>query len=152
MYNSDVSEEFIMKIFDFIKNAVLCVALLFLTVFLTIFCIANIGPNIQTNSAFLTMLKIDFNSFFKLNICIFTLAAILLFVIKIIKSNFNLTKYLKYFVTISFVISCGLYFDLTEFIAISSFVTFGISICKFMFRDQDCEVTNSNQSDKQSEK
>ena len=91
-------------------------------------------------------------AFFKLNICIFTLVAILLFVIKIIKSNFNLTKNLKYSVTISFVISCGLYFDLTEFIAISSFVTFGISICKFMFRDQDCEVTNSNQSDKQSEK
>lgn len=146
MYNSDVSEEFIMKIFDFIKNAVLSVALLFLTVFLTLFCIANIGPNIQTNSAFLTILKIDFNAFFKLNICIFTLATILLFVIKIIKSNFNLTKNLKYSVTVSFVISCGLYFDLTEFIAISSFVTFGISICKFMFRDQACDVSNSNQS------
>ena len=152
MYNSDVSEEFIMKIFVFIKNAVLSVALLFLTAFLALFCIANIGPNIQTNSAFLTISKIDFNAFFKLNICIFTLVAILLFVIKIIKSNFNLTKNLKYSVTISFVISCGLYFDLTEFIAISSFVTFGISICKFMFRDQDCEVANSNQSDKQSEK
>lgn len=135
-----------MKIFDFIKNAVLSVALLFLTVFLTLFCIANIGPNIQTNSAFLTILKIDFNAFFKLNICIFTLATILLFVIKIIKSNFNLTKNLKYSVTVSFVISCGLYFDLTEFIAISSFVTFGISICKFMFRDQACDVSNSNQS------
>ena len=146
MYNSDVSEEFIMKIFDFIKNAVLSVALLFLTVFLTLFCIANIGPNIQTNSAFLTILKIDFNAFFKLNICIFTLATILLFVIKIIKSNFNLTKNLKYSVTVSFVISCGLYFDLTEFIAISSFVTFGISICKFMFRNQACDVSNSNQS------
>ena len=152
MYNSDISEEFIMKIFVFIKNAVLSVALLFLTVFLALFCIANIVPNIQTNSAFLTILKIDFNAFFKLNICIFTLATILLFVIKIIKSNFNLTKNLKYSVTVSFVISCGLYFDLTEFIAISSFVTFGISICKFMFRDQDCEVANSNQSDKQSEK
>lgn len=137
-----------MKIFNFIKNAILCVALIFLTVFLTLFCIANIGPNIQTNSAFLTILKIDFNAFFKLNICIFTLATILLFVIKIIKSNFNLTKNLKYSVTVSFVISCGLYFDLTEFIAISSFVTFGISICKFMFRDQACEETNSNQSDK----
>ena len=135
-----------MKIFVFIKNVVLSVALLFLTAVLTLFCIANIGPNIQTNSAFLTILKIDFNAFFKLNICIFTLAIILLFVIKIIKSNFNLTKYLKYSVTISFVISCGLYFDLTEFIAISSFVTFGISICKFMFRDQACEETNSNQS------
>ena len=135
-----------MKIFVFIKNVVLSVALLFLTAVLTLFCIANIGPNIQTNSAFLTILKIDFNTFFKLNICIFTLAIILLFVIKIIKSNFNLTKYLKYSVTISFVISCGLYFDLTEFIAISSFVTFGISICKFMFRDQACEETNSNQS------
>ena len=146
MYNSDVSEEFAMKIFVFIKNVVLSVALLFLTAVLTLFCIANIGPNIQTNSAFLTILKIDFNAFFKLNICIFTLAIILLFVIKIIKSNFNLTKYLKYSVTISFVISCGLYFDLTEFIAISSFVTFGISICKFMFRDQACEETNSNQS------
>lgn len=137
-----------MKIVNFIKNAVLSVALLYLTVALTLFCIANIGPNIQTNSAFLTILKIDFNAFFKLNICIFTLAIILLVVIKIIKSNFNLTKYLKYSVTISFVISCGLYFDLTEFIAISSFVTFGISICKFMFRDQACEETNSNQSDK----
>ena len=137
-----------MKIVNFIKNAVLSVALLYLTVALTLFCIANIGPNIQTNSAFLTILKIDFNAFFKLNICIFTLVAILLFVIKIIKSNFNLTKNLKYSVTISFVISCGLYFDLTEFIAISSFVTFGISICKFMFRDQACEETNSNQSDK----
>lgn len=133
-----------MKIVNFIKNAVLSVALLYLTVSLTLFCIANIGPNIQTNSAFLTILKIDFNAFFKLNICIFTLAIILLVVIKIIKSNFNLTKYLKYSVTISFVISCGLYFDLTEFIAISSFVTFGISICKFMFRDQACEETNSN--------
>lgn len=141
-----------MKIFVFIKNAVLSVALLFLTTFLALFCIANIGSNIQTNSAFLTILKIDFNAFFKLNICVFTLATILLFVIKIIKSNFNLTKNLKYSVTVSFVISCGLYFDLTEFIAISSFVTFGISICKFMFRDQDCEVANSNQSDKQSEK
>lgn len=140
-----------MKIFNFIKNAILCVALLFLTAVLTLFCIANIGSNIQTNSAFLTILKIDFNAFFKLNICIFTLATILLFVIKIIKGNFNLTKYLKYSATISFVISCGLYFDLTEFIAISSFVTFGISICKFMFRDQDCEVTNNNQSNKQSE-
>lgn len=140
-----------MKIFVFIKNAVLSVALLFLTAFLALFCIANIGPNIQTNSAFLTILKIDFNAFFKLNICIFTLVAILLFVIKIIKSNFNLTKNLKYSVTISFVISCGLYFDLTEFIAISSFVTFGISICKFMFRDQDCEVTSSNQCNNQSE-
>mgnify|MGYP001675621215 FL=1 len=135
-----------MKIFVFIKNVVLSVALLFLTAVLTLFCIANIGPNIQTNSAFLTILKIDFNAFFKLNICIFTLAIILLFVIKLIKSNFNLTKYLKYSVTISFVISCGLYFDLTEFIAISSFVTFGISICKFMFRDQACDVSNSNQS------
>ena len=133
-----------MKIVNFIKNAVLSVALLYLTVALTLFCIANIGPNIQTNSAFLTILKIDFNAFFKLNICIFTLAIILLVVIKIIKNNFNLTKYLKYSVTISFVISCGLYFDLTEFIAISSFVTFGISICKFMFRDQACEETNSN--------
>lgn len=137
-----------MKIVNFIKNAVLSIALLYLTVALTLFCIANIGPNIQTNSAFLTILKIDFNAFFKLNICIFTLAIILLVVIKIIKSNFNLTKHLKYSVTISFVISCGLYFDLTEFIAISSFVTFGISICKFMFRDQACEETNSNQSDK----
>lgn len=137
-----------MKIFEFIKNVVLCVALIFLTVFLTLFCIANIVPNIQTNSAFLTILKIDFNAFFKLNICIFTLAIILLFVIKIIKNNFNLTKYLKYSVTISFVISCGLYFDLTEFIAISSFLTFGISVCKFMFRDQACEVSDSNQSDK----
>jgi hypothetical protein len=144
MYNSDVSEEFIMKIFVFIKNAVLSVALLYLTVALTLFCIANIGSNIQKNSAFLTILKIDFNTFFKLNICVFMLATILLFVIKIIKNNFNLTKYLKYSVTISFVISCGLYFDLTEFIAISSFVTFGISICKFMFRDQACEETNSN--------
>ena len=137
-----------MKIVNFIKNAVLSIALLYLTVALTLFCIANIGPNIQTNSAFLTILKIDFNAFFKLNICIFTLAIILLVVIKIIKSNFNLTKHLKYSVTISFVISCGLYFDLTEFIAISSFVTFGISICKFMFRDQACEETDSNQSDK----
>ena len=137
-----------MKIVNFIKNAVLSVALLYLTVALTLFCNANIGPNIQTNSAFLTILKIDFNAFFKLNICIFTLAIILFVVIKIIKNNFNLTKYLKYSVTISFVISCGLYFDLTEFIAISSFVTFGISICKFMFRDQACEETNSNQSDK----
>lgn len=133
-----------MKIFNFIKNAILCVALLFLTAVLTLFCIANIGSNIQKNSAFLTILKIDFNTFFKLNICVFMLATILLFVIKIIKNNFNLTKYLKYSVTISFVISCGLYFDLTEFIAISSFVTFGISICKFMFRDQACEETNSN--------
>lgn len=135
-----------MKIFEFIKNIVLYIILILLTAFLTLFCIANIVPNIQTNSAFLTILKIDFNAFFKLSICIFTLATILLFVIKIIKSNFNLTKYLKYSVTISFVISCGLYFDLTEFIAISSFVTFGISICKFMFRDQACEETNSNQS------
>lgn len=133
-----------MKIFVFIKNAVLSVALLYLTVALTLFCIANIDSNIQKNSAFLTILKIDFNTFFKLNICVFMLATILLFVIKIIKNNFNLTKYLKYSVTISFVISCGLYFDLTEFIAISSFVTFGISICKFMFRDQACEETNSN--------
>lgn len=133
-----------MKIVNFIKNAVLSVALLYLTVALTLFCIANIDSNIQKNSAFLTILKIDFNTFFKLNICVFMLATILLFVIKIIKNNFNLTKYLKYSVTISFVISCGLYFDLTEFIAISSFVTFGISICKFMFRDQACEETNSN--------
>ena len=137
-----------MKIVNFIKNAVLSVALLYLTVVLTLFCITNIGSNIQKNSAFLTILKINFNTFFKLNICVFMLATILLFVIKIIKNNFNLTKYLKYSVTISFVISCGLYFDLTEFIAISSFVTFGISICKFMFRDQACEETNSNQSDK----
>lgn len=52
-----------MKIVNFIKNAVLSVALLYLTVALTLFCIANIGPNIQTNSAFLTILKIDFNAF-----------------------------------------------------------------------------------------
>lgn len=135
-----------MKIFEFIKNIFLYAILILMIAFLTLLCIANIGPNIQTNSAFLTILKIDFNAFFKLNICIFTLAIILLVVIKIIKSNFNLTKYIKYSVTISFVISCGLYFDLTEFIAISSFVTFGISICKFMFRDQACEETNSNQS------
>ena len=140
-----------MKIFEFIKNIVLYIILILLTAFLTLFCIANIVPNIQTNSAFLTILKIDFNAFFKLSICIFTLATILLFVIKIIKSNFNLTKYLKYSVTVSFVISCGLYFDLTEFIAISSFVTFCISICKFMFRDQANDDTNSNQCNNQSE-
>lgn len=140
-----------MKIFDFIKNIVLYVILILMIAFLTLICIANIVPNIQETSAFLTILTIDFHVFFNLYLCIFTLSTIVLFIVKIIRNNFKFVKYAKYFVTVSFVISCGLYFDLTEFIAISSFVTFCISICKFMFREQANDDTNSNQCNKQSE-
>lgn len=140
-----------MKIFEFIKNIFLYAILILMTAFLTLLCIANIVPNIQETSAFSTILTVDFHVFFNLNLCIFTLSIIILSIVKTIRNNFNLPKYIKYSFTVSFVISCGLYFDLTEFIAISSFVTFCISICKFMFRDQANDDANSNQCNNPSE-
>lgn len=97
-------------------------------------------------SAFITIFSLNFYDFILLN----TIIIIFLLLLHFMLQKFFTKIQFKYFDTlifpISFIISCGLFFDLEKFTAIASFCAFCISVINFCInhhKDDDNRTSKS---------